>query len=65
MCFVLNSQTSPHMNTIIPFESLTKDDVVIIPAFGTTLEIESKLISLGISIEKYNTTCPFVEKSLE
>lgn len=49
-------------NTIIPFESLTKDDVVIIPAFGTTLEIESKLIALGISIEKYNTTCPFVEK---
>ncbi len=48
--------------TIIPFESLTKDDVVIIPAFGTTLEIESKLIALGISIEKYNTTCPFVEK---
>ncbi|MCX6294087.1 MAG: hypothetical protein NT127_07320, partial [Sphingobacteriales bacterium] len=49
-------------NTLIPFESLTKDDVVIIPAFGTTLEIESKLIALGISIEKYNTTCPFVEK---
>lgn len=49
-------------NSIIPFETLTKDDVVIIPAFGTTLEIESKLIALGISIEKYNTTCPFVEK---
>jgi 4-hydroxy-3-methylbut-2-enyl diphosphate reductase len=49
-------------NSLIPFESLTKDDVVIIPAFGTTLEIESKLIKLGISTEKYNTTCPFVEK---
>lgn len=49
-------------NSIIPFETLTKDDVVIIPAFGTTLEIESKLTALGISIEKYNTTCPFVEK---
>ena len=49
-------------NSLIPFESLTKDDVVIIPAFGTTLEIESKLIALGISTEKYNTTCPFVEK---
>jgi 4-hydroxy-3-methylbut-2-enyl diphosphate reductase len=48
--------------SLIPFESLTKDDVVIIPAFGTTLEIESKLTALGISIEKYNTTCPFVEK---
>jgi len=49
-------------NAIIPFETLTQEDVVIIPAFGTTLEIESKLTALGISIEKYNTTCPFVEK---
>ena len=48
--------------TIIPFESLTADDVVIIPAFGTTIEIENKLKAIGIAIEKYNTTCPFVEK---
>lgn len=47
---------------VIPFESLTKDDVVIIPAFGTTVEIEKKLHSMGIVTEKYNTTCPFVEK---
>jgi 4-hydroxy-3-methylbut-2-enyl diphosphate reductase len=47
---------------IIPFKDLTPDDVVIIPAFGTTLEIEKELNSIGISIEKYNTTCPFVEK---
>ncbi|MFN3666582.1 MAG: 4-hydroxy-3-methylbut-2-enyl diphosphate reductase, partial [Sediminibacterium sp.] len=30
-------------NQLIPFDSLTKEDVVIIPAFGTTLEIESML----------------------
>jgi 4-hydroxy-3-methylbut-2-en-1-yl diphosphate reductase len=47
---------------LVPFESLTKDDVVIIPAFGTTLAIEEKLNSIGIQTEKYNTTCPFVEK---
>lgn len=47
---------------IIAFESLTKDDVVIIPAFGTTLEIENLLKEKGISVERYNTTCPFVEK---
>lgn len=47
---------------IIPFDSLTKDDIVLIPAFGTTLDIEKKLIEIGIAIEKYNTTCPFVEK---
>jgi len=47
---------------LVPFESLTKDDVVIIPAFGTTLDIEKKLNAIGIPTEKYNTTCPFVEK---
>ncbi len=47
---------------LIPFDTLTKDDVVIIPAFGTTLDIEARLQALGIATEKYNTTCPFVEK---
>lgn len=47
---------------LIPFDSLTKEDVVIIPAFGTTLEIETILQEKGIPTEKYNTTCPFVEK---
>jgi len=47
---------------VIPFESLTADDVVIIPAFGTTLEIENILREKGIHTEQYNTTCPFVEK---
>src|SRR5205085_1401962 len=37
-------------------------DIVLIPAFGTTLEIEKKLSEVGIQTEKYNTTCPFVEK---
>ncbi len=47
---------------LVPFDTLTKDDVVIIPAFGTTLALEAKLKDIGIAIEKYNTTCPFVEK---
>jgi 4-hydroxy-3-methylbut-2-enyl diphosphate reductase len=47
---------------LIPFEELRADDVVIIPAFGTTLAIEEKLNRIGIPTEKYNTTCPFVEK---
>ena len=47
---------------LIPFDDITKADVVIIPAFGTTIEIEKKLKAKEISIEKYNTTCPFVEK---
>ena len=49
-------------NEIIPLTTLTKEDVVIIPAFGTTLELEAKINAIGIQIHKYNTTCPFVEK---
>ena len=51
-----------HGQQLIPFESLTAADIVIIPAFGTTLEIEKRLQAIGIQTEKYNTTCPFVEK---
>ena len=47
---------------LIPFEELKPEDVVIIPAFGTTLEIENKLRSIGVNIDTYNTTCPFVVK---
>ncbi len=47
---------------LIPWEQLQPEDVVIIPAFGTTLEIEKLLTERGVNIEPYNTTCPFVEK---
>src|SRR4051794_1819554 len=47
---------------IIPFETLTSEDIVLIPAFGTTLTIEKRLRDIGIQVEQYNTTCPFVEK---
>ena len=49
-------------NQLVPYETITKDDIVLIPAFGTTLTIEKKLREIGISIDRYNTTCPFVEK---
>jgi 4-hydroxy-3-methylbut-2-enyl diphosphate reductase len=45
-----------------PWEDIGPDDIVIIPAFGTTRETESLLTSKGVEIAKYNTTCPFVEK---
>lgn len=47
---------------LIPFEELHADDIVIIPAFGTTLAIAEKLERIGIPTASYNTTCPFVEK---
>jgi len=47
---------------LIDWNDLNSDDIVIIPAFGTTLEIENKLNQLNIDPYKFNTTCPFVEK---
>lgn len=46
----------------IPWAKINKDDIVIIPAFGTTLEIENLLLEKKVEVQKYNTTCPFVEK---
>ena len=47
---------------LIDWNQLSKDDIVIIPAFGTTIEIEQQLNEIGINPYRYNTTCPFVEK---
>ena len=46
----------------IPWEEIQAEDVVIVPAFGTTIEIENLLLDKGVEVQKYNTTCPFVEK---
>ncbi|MEO8711877.1 MAG: 4-hydroxy-3-methylbut-2-enyl diphosphate reductase [Parafilimonas sp.] len=47
---------------LISFDELNENDIVLIPAFGTTLEIENILQAKGMQTEEYNTTCPFVEK---
>ncbi len=49
-------------NQLIPWDEVHSDDVVIIPAFGTTVETQALLESKGIDVQTYNTTCPFVEK---
>lgn len=46
----------------IPIRSLSSEDIVIVPAFGTTLEIAEELEKVGIDPYEFNTTCPFVEK---
>lgn len=49
-------------NMLIDWNELKPEDIVIIPAFGTTIDIQNKLNEIGINPYKYNTTCPFVEK---
>ena len=49
-------------NQLHPWDDINSDDIVIVPAFGTTIETEQVLSSKGVEIAQYNTTCPFVEK---
>jgi len=47
---------------IVPWDDVSSDDIVVVPAFGTTLEMQAELASRDIDPYAYNTTCPFVEK---
>ena len=49
-------------NQLIDWDSIQADDIVIIPAFGTTLEILDILEQKGVATKKYDTTCPFVTR---
>ena len=56
--FIMDSTGSQ----LIDWGKITPSDIVIIPAFGTTVEMEKLLRYKRIDTVKYNTTCPFVEK---
>jgi len=47
---------------LISMDEIDEDDIVIVPAFGTTVEIMEKLKQKNIDPYEFDTTCPFVEK---
>ena len=47
---------------LIAWGLIKKGDIVITPAFGTTIEIQKLLEQKGVEIKPFDTTCPFVEK---
>lgn len=47
---------------LIPFDVLKPDDVVLIPAFGVSIEVAEALRERNVDTLAYDTTCPFVEK---
>jgi len=53
---------APNGEQLVSWDDLTTEDAVIVPAFGTTLELEKELADRNIDPYAYNTTCPFVEK---
>ena len=56
--FIMDTQG----NQLIEWDKINSDDVVITPAFGTTIEIHELLKKKGIQLETYDTTCPFVTR---
>jgi 4-hydroxy-3-methylbut-2-enyl diphosphate reductase len=56
--FILNTEGEQ----LISWDEINSDDMVIIPAFGTTLETKELLSKKGVHTDEYNTTCPFVER---
>ena len=53
---------TPAGEQLVSWDDLKADDIVVVPAFGTTLELQERLAARGIDPYRYNTTCPFVEK---
>ena len=46
---------------LIDWSEIKKGDIVLIPAFGTTIETKKILTQKGIEYDTFDTTCPFVE----
>ena len=44
------------------WDTLTPDDIVVIPAFGATDEDKRRLVRKGIAVYHYDATCMLVEK---
>ena len=44
------------------WDTLTPEDIVIIPAFGATDEDKRRLVTKGIAVRQYDATCMLVEK---
>ncbi len=53
---------STYGERLMSFDELVPEDIVIIPAFGTSIELFEELERRKIKTHAYNATCPFVEK---
>ena len=50
-------------NELVPLDALEQDDVVIVPAFGATVELERRLEAMGVDVQKYNTCLLYTSPS--
>src|SRR5213075_1076181 len=54
--------TSSAPGVAVLWDTLTPEDIVIIPAFGATDEDKRRLVRKGIAVCHYDATCMLVEK---
>ena len=54
--------TAANDDATLVWDTLTAEDIVIIPAFGATDEDKAKLVRKGIAVYPYDATCMLVEK---
>lgn len=47
---------------LIEWNELTSEDIVVVPAFGASVQVQEALAQRGLDPYTYNTTCPFVER---
>ena len=59
---IKGAPATPGASEPLLWDSLTSDDVVIIPAFGATDEDKQRLVRKGIRVAQYDATCMLVEK---
>lgn len=61
--FAVNGQKSTSAPGLpLLWDTLTPDDIVIIPAFGATDEDKKRLVRKGIAVCRHDATCMLVEK---
>lgn len=61
--YAMDGRTTAHSpGTPLLWDSLTPEDIVIIPAFGATDEDKIRLVRKGIAVCAYDATCMLVEK---
>jgi 4-hydroxy-3-methylbut-2-enyl diphosphate reductase len=54
--------TTERKDSRLLWDTLTPDDIVIIPAFGATDDDKGRLVRKGIAVCQYDATCMLVEK---
>lgn len=55
------TEPNPHNEPLL-WDTLTPDDIVIIPAFGATDEDKRRLVRKGLAVYAHDATCMLVEK---